>query len=41
MIEKEEDQKEKVLEMSIEELDLSVRSYNCLKRRNQFCSRVS
>ena len=32
MIEKEEDQKEKVLEMSIEELDLSVRSYNCLKR---------
>ena len=28
MIEKEEDQKEKVLEMSIEELDLSVRSYN-------------
>lgn len=32
MIEKEEDQKEKVLEMTIEELDLSVRSYNCLKR---------
>ncbi|MCD2138419.1 DNA-directed RNA polymerase subunit alpha [Salinicoccus halitifaciens] len=32
MIEKEENQKEKVLEMSIEELDLSVRSYNCLKR---------
>lgn len=30
--EKEEDQKEKVLEMTIEELDLSVRSYNCLKR---------
>ena len=28
----EEDQKEKVLEMTIEELDLSVRSYNCLKR---------
>ncbi|MGQ0452904.1 DNA-directed RNA polymerase subunit alpha C-terminal domain-containing protein, partial [Bacillus sp. SS-TM] len=27
-----EDQKEKVLEMTIEELDLSVRSYNCLKR---------
>ncbi|WP_290754291.1 DNA-directed RNA polymerase subunit alpha C-terminal domain-containing protein, partial [Exiguobacterium sp. UBA3968] len=26
------DQKEKVLEMTIEELDLSVRSYNCLKR---------
>ena len=31
MGEKEEEQKEKVLEMSIEELDLSVRSYNCLK----------
>ncbi|MFS8630278.1 MAG: DNA-directed RNA polymerase subunit alpha, partial [Bacillales bacterium] len=31
MVEKEEDQKEKVLEMTIEELDLSVRSYNCLK----------
>ena len=32
MVVKEEDQKEKVLEMSIEELELSVRSYNCLKR---------
>ncbi|MHA6259216.1 DNA-directed RNA polymerase subunit alpha [Sporosarcina sp. CAU 1771] len=32
MVEKEEDQIEKVLEMTIEELDLSVRSYNCLKR---------
>ncbi|MEH6937665.1 DNA-directed RNA polymerase subunit alpha [Bacillus sp. JJ664] len=32
MVEKEEDQKDKVLEMTIEELDLSVRSYNCLKR---------
>ena len=32
MIEKEESRKEKVLEMSIEELELSVRSYNCLKR---------
>ena len=32
MIEKEEDKKEKALEMTIEELDLSVRSYNCLKR---------
>jgi len=32
LIEKEEDKKEKVLEMTIEELDLSVRSYNCLKR---------
>ena len=28
----EDDKKEKVLEMTIEELDLSVRSYNCLKR---------
>lgn len=32
MIEKEDDKKEKVLEMTIEELELSVRSYNCLKR---------
>lgn len=32
MVEKEDDEKEKVLEMTIEELDLSVRSYNCLKR---------
>ncbi len=32
MVQKEEDTKEKVLEMTIEELDLSVRSYNCLKR---------
>lgn len=32
MVEKEETQKEKMLEMAIEELDLSVRSYNCLKR---------
>jgi DNA-directed RNA polymerase subunit alpha len=32
MVEKEEDKKEKVLEMTIEELELSVRSYNCLKR---------
>ena len=32
MIEKEEAKKEKVLEMSIEELELSVRSFNCLKR---------
>ncbi|MCL2398592.1 MAG: DNA-directed RNA polymerase subunit alpha [Defluviitaleaceae bacterium] len=32
MTEKAEGKKEKVLEMSIEELDLSVRSYNCLKR---------
>lgn len=32
MVQKEDDEKEKVLEMTIEELDLSVRSYNCLKR---------
>lgn len=32
MVEKESDEKEKVLEMSIDELELSVRSYNCLKR---------
>lgn len=32
MVEKEEEQKDKVMEMTIEELDLSVRSYNCLKR---------
>jgi DNA-directed RNA polymerase subunit alpha len=32
MIEKEEDPTEKALEMTVEELDLSVRAYNCLKR---------
>ncbi|PKM80251.1 MAG: DNA-directed RNA polymerase subunit alpha [Firmicutes bacterium HGW-Firmicutes-13] len=32
MVEKEEDEKGKIMEMTIEELDLSVRSYNCLKR---------
>lgn len=32
MVEKDEGGKEKVLEMTIEELDLSVRSFNCLKR---------
>ena len=32
MIEKEENKKEKVLEMTIEDLELSVRSFNCLKR---------
>jgi DNA-directed RNA polymerase subunit alpha len=32
LVEKEEDQKEKALEMTIEELELSVRSFNCLKR---------
>jgi DNA-directed RNA polymerase subunit alpha len=34
MVEKEENKKEKVLEMSIEDLELSVRSFNCLKRAN-------
>ena len=32
MVEKEDDDKEKVLELNIDELELSVRSYNCLKR---------
>lgn len=32
LVEKEEDKRDKVLEMTIEELDLSVRSFNCLKR---------
>ena len=32
MVEKEHNEKEKVLEMNIDELELSVRSYNCLKR---------
>lgn len=32
MMEKEHDEKEKVMEMNIDELELSVRSYNCLKR---------
>ncbi|WP_455258221.1 DNA-directed RNA polymerase subunit alpha [Peptoniphilus asaccharolyticus] len=34
MVEKPEDDKEKVLEMTVEEMDLSVRSFNCLKRAN-------
>ena len=34
MIEKDEDNKSQVLEMTVEELDLSVRSFNCLKRAN-------
>ena len=34
MVEKEESKKEKVVEMSIEDLELSVRSFNCLKRAN-------
>lgn len=32
MVEKEEEEKDRLMEMAIEELDLSVRSYNCLKR---------
>ena len=32
MVEKEDSESEKILEMSIDELELSVRSYNCLKR---------
>ena len=32
VVERDSDKKEKVLEMTIEELDLSVRAYNCLKR---------
>jgi DNA-directed RNA polymerase subunit alpha len=32
LVEKEESKKEKALEMSIEDLDLTVRSFNCLKR---------
>src|SRR5699024_7720815 len=32
VVEKEEAQRDKVLELTIEELDLSVRSFNCLKR---------
>ena len=32
MVEKEDGESEKILEMSIDELELSVRSYNCLKR---------
>ena len=34
VVEKEATQRDKVLEMTIEELDLSVRSFNCLKRAN-------
>ena len=34
MVEKTEDSREKILDMTIEELDLSVRSFNCLKRAN-------
>ena len=46
MIERETDEKEKVLEMNIDELELSVRSYNCLKRAGintvgELCNRTS
>ena len=46
MIEKEDNEKEKVLEMHIDELELSVRSYNCLKRAGintveELCNRTS
>ena len=34
MVEKDDNSKEKVLEMTIEDLDISVRSFNCLKRAN-------
>ena len=34
LVQPEDDRKEKVMEMTIEELDLSVRAYNCLKRAN-------
>ena len=46
MIEKEDNETEKVLEMNIDELELSVRSYNCLKRAGintveELCNRTS
>ena len=46
MSEKEDNEKEKVLEMNIDELELSVRSYNCLKRAGintveELCDRTS
>ena len=46
MVEKEDDAKGKVLEMNIDELELSVRSYNCLKRAGintveELCNRTS
>ena len=46
MVEKEDNEKEKVLEMNMDELELSVRSYNCLKRAGintveELCNRTS
>ena len=41
MIEKEDNEKEKVLEMSIDELELSVRSYNCINTVEELCNKTS
>ena len=46
MVEKQDNEKEKVMEMNIDELELSVRSYNCLKRAGintveELCNRTS
>ncbi|MBQ2627982.1 MAG: DNA-directed RNA polymerase subunit alpha, partial [Eubacterium sp.] len=46
MIEQQNDEKEKALEMNIDELELSVRSYNCLKRAGintveELCNKTS
>ena len=46
MVDKVSNEKEKVLEMNIDELELSVRSYNCLKRAGintveELCSKTS
>lgn len=46
IVDKKEDEKEKVLDMNIDELELSVRSYNCLKRAGintvgELCSKTS
>jgi DNA-directed RNA polymerase subunit alpha len=46
LVEKADDEKEKVLEMNIDELELSVRSYNCLKRAGintveELCNKTS
>ena len=46
MVEQDTDEHEKVLEMTIDELELSVRSYNCLKRAGintveELCNKTS
>ena len=46
IVEKQDEEKDKALEMNIEELELSVRSFNCLKRANintvqELCSKTS